>query len=38
VEVDWRKYRIYIPQADMERFGVTEAVIAAGEVTRSFRR
>jgi squalene synthase HpnC len=36
VEVDWRKYRIYIPQADMERFGVTEAVIAAGEVTPQF--
>lgn len=36
VEVDWRKYRIYIPLADMERFGVTEAVIAAGEVTPQF--
>jgi len=36
VEVDWRKYRIYIPLADMERFGVTEAVIAGGEVTPQF--
>ena len=36
VEVDWRKYRIYIPLADMERFGVTEGIIAAGEVTPQF--
>ena len=36
VAIDWQKQRIYLPQADMERFGVTEACIAGGEVTRQF--
>ena len=30
VEVDWRKDRVYIPQEDMARFGVTEDHIASG--------
>ena len=34
VAVDWQKQRIYLPQADMERFGVDEACIADGQVTR----
>ena len=32
VEVDWRKRRIYIPQEDMARFGVTEEHIATARV------
>ena len=36
VAVDWQKQRIYLPQADMARFGVSEACIAAGEVTHAF--
>jgi phytoene/squalene synthetase len=31
VEVDWRKGRVYIPQEDLARFGVSEARIAAGD-------
>jgi len=30
VEVDWRKGRVYIPQEDLRKFGVTEDQIAAG--------
>ena len=37
VRVDYGKDRIYLPQADMERFGVTEATIAAGVATPEFR-
>jgi squalene synthase HpnC len=29
VEVDWRKGRVYIPQEDLQRFGVDEGAIAA---------
>lgn len=29
---DWRRGRIYIPQEDMERFGYTEADLAAGRI------
>ena len=36
VAVDWQKQRIYLPLADMERFGVTEACIASGQVTHNF--
>lgn len=36
VAVDWQKQRIYLPLADMERFGVDEACIAGGQVTRPF--
>jgi len=37
VAVDYKKGRIYLPQDDMERYGVTEAMIAAGEATPEFR-
>ena len=37
VRVDYGKGRVYLPQADMERFGVTEATIASGEATPEFR-
>lgn len=37
VKVDWQKDRVYIPQADMRRFGVTDATIAAGIATAEFR-
>lgn len=30
VAIDWQKQRIYIPQDDLARFGITEADIAAG--------
>lgn len=31
VAIDWRKNRIYLPQDEMRRYGVTEDQIAAGE-------
>ncbi|MBX6361624.1 MAG: squalene synthase HpnC [Acidobacterium ailaaui] len=37
VIVDYGKGRIYLPQADMERFGVEEAVIADRNFTPQFR-
>jgi squalene synthase HpnC len=37
VRVDYGKGRVYLPQADMERFGVTEATIATGMATPEFR-
>lgn len=37
VQADWRRGRIYLPQADRERFGVTEAQIAAGVVDDAWR-
>lgn len=33
---DWAIGRVYIPQEDLERFGVTEADLAAGQVTPAF--
>jgi len=33
---DWRRGRVYVPQEDLERFGVTEADIAAGRITSRF--
>lgn len=36
VAIDWQKQRVYLPQADLERFGVSEATLAAGEVTHNF--
>ncbi len=33
VEVDWRKQRIYLPQDEMRRFGVTERQIASGDAS-----
>lgn len=35
--VDYAKGRIYVPQDDMQRFGVTEAQFAAREANASFR-
>jgi squalene synthase HpnC len=37
VSVDFTKGRVYIPQADMQRFGVTDETIAAGAATAEFR-
>lgn len=37
VAIDWRKDRVYLPQDDLARFGVTEAAIAAGEAGGSWR-
>ncbi|HWG21964.1 MAG TPA: squalene synthase HpnC [Terracidiphilus sp.] len=37
ISVDYAKGRVYLPQADMERFRVTEATIAAGVATPEFR-
>jgi squalene synthase HpnC len=37
VRVDFAKDRVYLPQADMRRFGVTDATIAEGVATTEFR-
>jgi len=37
VRVDWKKDRIYLPQDDMQRFGVSDATIANGVATAEFR-
>ena len=37
VAVDWRKNRIYLPQEDLTRFGVTEAQIAAARIDDAWR-
>lgn len=37
VSVDFAKGRVYIPQADMQRFGVSDDTIAAGIATPEFR-
>lgn len=37
VRVDYAKGRVYLPQADMQRFGVTEEAIARGVATAEFR-
>jgi squalene synthase HpnC len=37
VRVDYAKGRVYLPQEDMCRFGVTDEVIAAGVATPEFR-
>ena len=36
VEIDWRKNRIYLPQDEMRRFGVTEGQIASGDTSGPF--
>lgn len=38
VAVDWQKGRIYLPQDDLHKFGVSEEQLAAGKVTPAFRR
>ena len=37
VRVDYKKGRVYLPQADMRRFGVSDETIAAGIATPEFR-
>ena len=37
VRVDWRKQRIYLPRADMQRHGVTEDDLAACRLTPQWR-
>jgi len=37
VAIDWRKGRVYIPQEDLRRFGVSEAQIAEGRVDENWR-
>jgi squalene synthase HpnC len=37
VRVDFAKGRIYLPQEDMQRFGVTESELASNTATPSFR-
>ena len=38
IPADWQKGRIYLPQDDMEKYGVAEADIARGEMTPQMRR
>ncbi|QEY26459.1 squalene synthase HpnC [Neisseria zalophi] len=38
VAVDWEKNRVYLPQDDLVKFGVTEAQIAAGKADFAFQR
>ena len=37
VAIDWKKPRVYLPQEDLRRFGVSDAQIAAGRVDRNWR-
>jgi squalene synthase HpnC len=37
VRVDWGKDRVYLPQEDMQRFGVSDETIATGIATDEFR-
>jgi len=37
IRVDWTKNRVYLPQDDMQRFGVTDATIQQGITTSEFR-
>jgi phytoene synthase len=37
VAIDWRKDRVYLPQDDLARFGVTEAEIASGTTSDAWR-
>ncbi len=36
IAYDWKIGRVYIPQEDMQRFGVSETHLAAGQVTPDF--
>lgn len=38
VAIDYQKGRIYLPQDDMEKFGVRETDLASGSVTPAFQR
>ncbi|MBV8658279.1 MAG: squalene synthase HpnC [Burkholderiales bacterium] len=37
IAIDWQKDRVYLPQDEMTRFGVTEQQIAAGTVDEKWR-
>jgi squalene synthase HpnC len=37
VAIDWRKQRVYLPQEDLDRFGVTIAQLADGRVDERWR-
>ena len=37
VSTDWQKDRVYIPQQDLRRFGLTDAVIADSTASDNFR-
>jgi squalene synthase HpnC len=37
VAIDWQKARIYLPQEDLDRFGVTENDLARAQVTPAWR-
>lgn len=37
VAIDWQKGRVYLPQEDMQRFGVSETQIAQGSMERNMR-
>jgi phytoene synthase len=37
VEIDWRKNRIYLPQDEMQRYGVSEHQIAAGDTSGQWK-
>jgi squalene synthase HpnC len=37
VAVDWQKGRVYLPLADLRRFGYTEEALARGECSAAFR-
>lgn len=36
IAVDWQKKRVYIPQEDLARFGITEEMIASGTVSEAW--
>lgn len=38
VQIDYRKGRIYLPQDEMQKFGITEAHIAAGDAGGAWKR
>jgi len=37
VAIDWQKSRIYLPQEDLQRFGVTEQQIASADIDERWR-
>lgn len=37
VAIDWKKPRVYLPQSDLARFGVSEAQIAEGRIDDNWR-
>lgn len=38
VAIDWQKPRVYLPQQDLARFGVSESQIAAGRIDDNWRQ